>query len=390
MIFFVSECKNCNYKTFSFRKISKDVCCPKCGKKELETTSEKSTSFTPEFIIPQTTDKKTFLKIALDYMKEHNVPAEAYKNIDPSKITKYYIPAFGFQGSIDAKWKCEYNGSTEITINNLNKNILPGTPMSGEISGYNFEAFLMGASAGQNKDDIWAEKFAFPIPTDKATKIDDISKLDNDAFTFLPSDDSLKVWNDKGQSLCDYIAQQQAEINISNPIALWASLGIISQADATMLYNQMGQHMGNSTPPTRNWDIYSRSNLAQKPIDALIPVWYLSFKFENNTYYIAATAENNNGITCLLPSSSQSSEDIIENDAIIDAKKKSKYTKLAGFLAIPLFFIANFIVALIFLVAWFAAYKYFDKQVNNLKKAELDKNTANIDNEIRLVLSKLK
>lgn len=390
MIFFVLECKNCNHKALSFRETSKDVFCPRCGQKEFVTISKKSTDFTPEFIIPQTIDKKTFLKIALNYMKEHDVPAEVYKNIDPSKITKYYIPAFGYQGIVDAKWQCEYDGTTEITVNNIRKNIQPGAPMNGEISGYNFEAFLMGAIAGQNNDDIWAEKFAYPIPTDKATKINDISNLDTDALTFLPSDDPLKVWRDKGQILCDYITQQQAEINISNPIALWAALGLINQADAAMLNNQMGQYMESNIPPTRNWSIFSRANLANKPIDALIPVWYLSFEFENNKYYIAATADESNGITCLLPTSTQSSEDNIENEAIVEAQKKSKYAKLAGLLAIPLFIFASFIVALIFLIVWFVAYKYLDKQVNNLKKAEIDKNSTNIDNEIRLVLSKLK
>lgn len=391
MELFVSQCKGCNHKALSFVALRQDAVCPKCGRKSLETISKANTDFNPELIIPTTTDKKKFLSQALDYMRENNFPVEAYKNINPDRIIKYLVPAFGYAGTVDGKWQCEYDSSSEITINNSTHKIQPGTPLSGETTGNSFGVFLPGALSGQEATNEWAEKFAFPTPTNNAKKIDASSLKSDETFTFLPSSDPMKVWNEKGQGFCDFIVQENVSSSLSDPFALWAALGLINPADAAMMSNQMGQNWGGGTvPPTRNWNIFSRSNLETKPVAALIPMWYLPFDFEGKTYYIAATADGNNGITCMFPTGSSTKKNITENEAIKEAEKKAKYVKLSGLVAIPLFFIANFIVTLIFLAAWFVAFKYFDKQVNTMKKEENDKSSKEIDSEIQKVISKLK
>lgn len=385
----ISKCKECGHKVHSFTALDQSMLCPKCGKKTLEQTGKTSTDFNPEFTVPAAIDKKAFLTLALEQMKTLNVPIELYKSIDPNRITRYFIPAFGYSGSIDAKWECEYDGTTEITVNNKTKNIIPGTPLKGEVSGCDFDAFLPGAESGPNEGNEWVKNFAYPIPAGKAMNINPAIFNETKILTFLPSSDSLKVWSDKGQDLSNYVAQQHAESYISNSFGLWEALGLISKADAAMMSSSMGNLMGNNIPPTRNWKIFSRSNLVQKPKDALIPVWYLPIEFKGKNYFFAATADETHGATYSLPTA-EVADNTCDNEEIKEAEKKAKYIKLAGFIAIPLFFIAGLIATLIFLAAWFVAFKYFGKQVDSLKKAESDKNSNEVNEEIRKVQSKLK
>lgn len=384
----VSQCKECGYKAHSFTALDKNLPCPKCGKKALEQTGKTSIDFNPQFTVPATLDKKAFLTFALDQMKKCNVPIELYRNINPDRIVKFQIPAFGFIGTVDAKWQCEYNGNMEISINNKKTNITPGAPMSGEVSGYNFGAFIPGAKSEPNDGNDWTKNFTSSTPISKSVNIDNSVVTEPNTFTLLPSTEPLMVWSEKGQNLCDDIAKQQAEIQTSNSIGLYEALGLMSKTEAAGFGRMMGS-MGKEVPPTRNWKVFSRSNLSQNPINALIPVWYLPIEFNGKPCFFAVTADESCSGSYSLPTVSSTGNEP-ENEEIQEAKKKAKYVKLGGLLAIPLFFIANFITTLIFLVVWFGVYMYFDKQVSNLKSAENKKASDEVNEEIRKVMSKLK
>lgn len=385
----ISQCKNCNRNVHSFLPLEKSVLCPKCGQPSLEQVGKTTTSSIPKISVSAKRTKKEFLSMALDFMQKENVPDAVYDAIDPNRICKYLVPAYFYRGTIDAKWQCEYAGSSTITINGRKSEIKAGTPMNGEVLGYNFDAILL--SPLQGSEEVWAERFDCAIPSSEAELNDYTIMNDAEALTLMPSTEPLKVWAEKGKDLCDYIAQSEAADSISDPFAMYAALGLMSKSDADRLSSSMGQHMGGNPPATRNWSIFSRSNIVEEPVDALVAVWYLPFEYNNETYYIAATADETANAICHLPSAPKSAENVKnENEEIKEAKKIANYIKLAGLLAIPLFFIANLIITLIFLVAWFVAFRYFDNQANKLKKAEDDAHTQKVNAEKQKVMSKLK
>ena len=70
-----------------------------------------------------------------------------------------------------------------------------------------------------------------------------------------------------------------------------------------------------------------------------------------------------------LPNVSTTENEDVQEKA---AQKKLNLIKYCGWLAILVFFMLNLVSALVYLVVWFAAYKYFQRDVEKLQAKALD------------------
>ena len=121
--------------------------------------------------------------------------------------------------------------------------------------------------------------------------------------------------------------------------------------------------------------VTSRHNVKEEPTPVLIPFYLLEFEFEGKAYYIAMMADNSFTLKGQIPpikEPKKTPQQLVEEE-LPDKVKKIKMIKWGWILAIILLFISNLTIAAVYLVFWFAAKWYFNKDINNrIKELELE------------------
>lgn len=123
--------------------------------------------------------------------------------------------------------------------------------------------------------------------------------------------------------------------------------------------------------------VSSRNSVKEEPELVLIPFYILEFQFEGKNYNMAVMADKQGTFKGTLPIKNDAlkTADQIVAEEMPDKLKQAKIIKWCYLLAIVLWFVANFTIAVGYLIAWGIGYWFFKKPIRDRIK-KLDKQKA--------------
>lgn len=371
MKYIISKCKKCGATVQSFVELSQEATCPECGGHEFSKVKEEESLVKPVNYCPPSSTVETFMEVVARIAVERDMPEDCLQAIDPKRLCKYWVPSYYFQGTFDGQWKCQVKGGMKVSINNGKEIEIPdGAPLQGSAKNVPF-SFLVPSVDLENAEP-WVSEFPAISTDEKGESISSEAILQDASMLTLPFvPNALQQWSAIGNKVGDSVIEDYATEELQDSLTMYHALGILTDDEYALMHNSMnGKPLKMGTTEYKNWEVFSRSTVTKSGPAILIPAYYLPFDYQGHTCYFSVLAR---GETCSmiyhLPNVSTTENEDVQEKA---AQKKLNLIKYCGWLAILVFFMLNLVSALVYLVAWFAAYKYFQRDVEKLQAKALD------------------
>lgn len=336
-------CPSCKQVITSFSPFAAEVECPYCHNKAFNPLITAKKVPIPERIIIFKTNEKDFEQALVSNLVERDyVPTDIFHCINPGNVIKAYLPMFLYEGRYQSSWSCkvayqvnELRASSDGT-KVKNKNVTKYAPHTGTSQG-NF-AFLCLAYEGKDiPEELRTFSTQFPYNA-MASKEYDPSLLGLNSgespMTMALDADTDLIWNKYGDGLVNAMASDNAKQQLSGED--------IKDFRASNSYEL--KHNGRYV---------------------LAPFWFVYYTYNNEKHYFIMDGLGEN--TAMTTPINQ------DEVAFVKGKERIKtIVKWLWPLAILMWYLFDFSVAIATLVIWFIAKLVVNKIMNNQIEKHLD------------------
>lgn len=338
-------CPSCKQVITSFSPFQAEVECPYCHNKAFNPLITAKKVPVPERIIVfKTTEIDFEKKLVANLVERDYVPTDIFQCINPGNVIKAYLPMYLYEGTYQSSWSCK----VAIEVNEVrasggsvkNKTVKKFTPHTGTSQG-NF-AFLCLAYEGKDIPEelrVFSSQFPYNI---MASKEYDPALLGigggDSPMTMAVDADTDLVWNKYGNDLVNKLASNSA----------------------------LSQLSGDEIKDFRASNSYDLKHSGRY---VLAPFWFVYYTYNNEKHYFIMDGLGDN----------TSMTTPVDREEVAFVESKEKIKKIVGWLwplAFVLMFIANFSLAIGYLVVWFIAKLVVGKVMNDQIKVRLDDSKA--------------
>ena len=336
-------CPSCKQVITSFSPFAAEVECPYCHNKAFNPLITAKKIPVPERLIVFKTNENDFEQALISNLVERDyVPTDIFNCINPDNVIKAYLPMFLYEGQYQSSWSCKVAyEATEVRATSdgkgvKNKTVKKYAPQTGTSQG-NF-AFLCLAYEGKDiPEELRTFSTQFPYNTMASKEYDpNLLGLDaEDSPMTLPLDaDTDLIWNKYGDSLVNQMASDNAKQQLSGED--------IKDFRASNSYNL--KHNGRLV---------------------LAPFWFVYYTYNNEKHYFIMDGLGEN--TAMTTPIDQ------EEVAFVNGKERIKtIVSWLWPLAILMWFLLDFTVALVTLGIWFVAKIIVNMMMNKQIQSRLD------------------
>ena len=336
-------CPSCKQVITSFSPFAAEVECPYCHNKAFNPLITAKKIPVPERLIVFKTNENDFEQALISNLVERDyVPTDIFSCINPDNVIKAYLPMFLYEGQYQSSWSCKVAyEATEVRATSdgkgvKNKTVKKYAPQTGTSQG-NF-AFLCLAYEGKDiPEELRTFSTQFPYNTMASKEYDpNLLGLDaEDSPMTLPLDaDTDLIWNKYGDSLVNQMASDNAKQQLSGED--------IKDFRASNSYNL--KHNGRFV---------------------LAPFWFVYYTYNNEKHYFIMDGLGEN--TAMTTPIDQ------EEVAFVNGKERIKtIVSWLWPLAILMWFLLDFTVALVTLGVWFVAKIIVNMMMNKQIQSRLD------------------
>lgn len=336
-------CPSCKQVITSFSPFAAEVECPYCHNKAFNPLITAKKIPVPERLIVFKTNENDFEQALISNLVERDyVPTDIFNCINPDNVIKAYLPMFLYEGQYQSSWSCKVAyEATEVRATSdgkgvKNKTVKKYAPQTGTSQG-NF-AFLCLAYEGKDiPEELRTFSTQFPYNTMASKEYDpNLLGLDaEDSPMTLPLDaDTDLIWNKYGDSLVNQMASDNAKQQLSGED--------IKDFRASNSYNL--KHNGRFV---------------------LAPFWFVYYTYNNEKHYFIMDGLGEN--TAMTTPVNQ------EEVAFVNGKERIKtIVSWLWPLAILMWFLLDFTVALVTLGVWFVAKIIVNVMMNKQIQSRLD------------------
>ena len=343
-------CPSCKrpINTFNPNKLMTE--CPYCHSKMVNPLVKPKDVPVPERIIPFTTNEQSFEEALVNALiNQDYVPTNIFEAISTGDVIQAYLPMYLFEGTFNASWSCESayeDQKVDISRNWTNsgktvstKTVKKWRPQNGNASG-NF-AFLCLANEGNEIPDElrqFTSLFPYDVMMSKEYVDGMIDFNDENLMTVERNADETLIWQKHGKEMVEKTAENAAR-----------------------------QQIGNQE--IRNFRASSSFNLTTRGKYVYVPFWFVYYNYAGDQFHF------------LMDGIGQRTEysypvDQEEIDFVNGKEKIKKYVGWLWILAFLLWYVADFTVAIIYLVAWLIGKIIVNKIMNNQIQERLDNSKA--------------
>ena len=336
-------CPSCKQVITSFSPFAAEVECPYCHNKAFNPLITAKKIPVPERLIVFKTNENDFERALISNLVERDyVPTDIFNCINPDNVIKAYLPMFLYEGQYQSSWSCKVAyEATEVRATSdgkgvKNKTVKKYAPQTGTSQG-NF-AFLCLAYEGKDiPEELRTFSTQFPYNTMASKEYDpNLLGLDaEDSPMTLPLDaDTDLIWNKYGDSLVNQMASDNAKQQLSGED--------IKDFRASNSYNL--KHNGRFV---------------------LAPFWFVYYTYNKEKHYFIMDGLGEN--TAMTTPIDQ------EEVAFVNGKERIKtIVSWLWPLAILMWFLLDFTVALVTLGVWFVAKIIVNMMMNKQIQSRLD------------------
>ena len=336
-------CPSCKQVITSFSPFAAEVECPYCHNKAFNPLITAKKIPVPERLIVFKTNENDFEQALISNLVERDyVPTDIFNCINPDNVIKAYLPMFLYEGQYQSSWSCKVAyEATEVRATSdgkgvKNKTVKKYAPQTGTSQG-NF-AFLCLAYEGKDiPEELRTFSTQFPYNTMASKEYDpNLLGLDaEDSPMTLPLDaDTDLIWNKYGDSLVNQMASDNAKQQLSGED--------IKDFRASNSYNL--KHNGRFV---------------------LAPFWFVYYTYNKEKHYFIMDGLGEN--TAMTTPIDQ------EEVAFVNGKERIKtIVSWLWPLAILMWFLLDFTVALVTLGVWFVAKIIVNMMMNKQIQSRLD------------------
>lgn len=336
-------CPSCKQVISSFSPFAAEVECPYCHNKAFNPLITAKKVPIPERLIVFKTKENDFEQAMISNLVERDyVPTDIFNCINPDNVIKAYLPMFLYEGQYQSSWSCKVAyEATEVRATSdgkgvKNKTVKKYAPQTGTSQG-NF-AFLCLAYEGKDiPEELRTFSTQFPYNAMASKEYDPkLLGLDTEESPMtLPLDaDTDLIWNKYGDSLVNQMASDNAKQQLSGED--------IKDFRASNSYNL--KHNGRFV---------------------LAPFWFVYYTYNNEKHYFIMDGLGEN--TAMTTPVNQ------EEVAFVNGKERIKtIVSWLWPLAILMWFILDFTVALVTLGVWFVAKIVVNMMMNKQINARLN------------------
>lgn len=343
-------CPSCKrpINTFNPNKLMTE--CPYCHSKMVNPLVKPKDVPVPERIIPFTTNEQSFEEALVNALiNQDYVPTNIFEAISTGDVIQAYLPMYLFEGTFNASWSCESayeDQKVDISRNWTNsgktistKTVKKWRPQNGNASG-NF-AFLCLANEGNEIPDElrqFTSLFPYDVMMSKEYVDGMIDFNDENLMTVERNADETLIWQKHGKEMVEKTAENAAR-----------------------------QQIGNQE--IRDFRASSSFNLTTRGKYVYVPFWFVYYNYAGDQFHF------------LMDGIGQRTEysypvDQEEIDFVNGKEKIKKYVGWLWILAFLLWYVADFTVAIIYLVAWLIGKLIVNKIMNNKIQERLDNSRA--------------
>lgn len=336
-------CPSCKQVITSFSPFAAEVECPYCHNKAFNPLITAKKIPVPERLIVFQTKENDFEQALISNLVERDyVPTDIFNCINPDNVIKAYLPMFLYEGQYQSSWSCKVAyETTEVRATSdgkgvQNQKVKKYAPQTGTSQG-NF-AFLCLAYEGKDIPEelrTFSTQFPYNIMASKEYDPNLLGLDAEDSPMTLPLDaDTDLIWNKYGDSLVNQMASDNAKQQLSGED--------IKDFRASNSYNL--KHNGRFV---------------------LAPFWFVYYTYNNEKHYFIMDGLGEN--TAMTTPVNQ------EEVAFVKGKERiKKIVSWLWLLAILMWFLLDFTVALVTLGVWFVAKIIVNIVMNKKIQSRLD------------------
>lgn len=333
-------CPSCKQVITSFSPFQSEVECPYCHNKAFNPLITAKKVPVPERLIVFRTSEKDFEEAMINNLVDRDyVPTDIFQCINSDNVIKAYLPMFLYEGSYQSSWSCKVAvETTEARASSsgdkvVNKKVKKFLPHTGTSQG-NF-AFLCLAYEGTDIPEElrdFCKQYNYNVMASKEYDPAFLG-LDSDEtpLTLALDTDTDLTWNKYGDGLVNDLAAQ----------------------------NALEQLSGDEIKDFRASNSY---DLKHNGRYVLAPFWFVYYTYNNEKHFFIMDG--------LGDGSSMSTPVNQEEVAFVNGKEKIKsIVNWMWPLSLVAWYLFNFTVAIIVLIAWFVAKiivsKVMDSHIKN-------------------------
>lgn len=323
---------------------------------------------------PQISEQQ-FLKNMVGRLKGQFFQDGAIESMKPSGLKLKYVWGYQYKGVIDGMWNGQVSGDHTVTFDNRKVELKGGTPVGSDFDNLRFNIVLPCIPQGDKHLATIGQKM---MEVGQALSLDDVNLIPYDEGANIPQEDIVgdladspaEYWQKHCNKVTDRIGMDYAQTvgeNLGLILGLTGVLPVDQAAQMASMQSQSSfniQHLG-------NLKVKTRSTLEAYGNKVLIPYYVLDYEFKGEDYHLMGFADGDLS-HCTVPLRKKPDPAARVAAEMPDKVKTLNLLKWGWVLAVLVFFILNFVSALVVLALWGGAYWYMGKPVWD-RKTELER-----------------
>ena len=317
-----------------------------------------------------------FLKEMVGRLKSEFFQDGAIESMKPSGLKLKYVWGYQYKGVIDGMWSGQVSGDHTVTFGNTKVELKGGTPVGSDFDNLRFNIVLPCIPQGDKHLAVIGQKM---MEVGLALSLDDVNLIPYDEGANIPQEDIVgdladspaEYWQKHCNKVTDHIGMDYAKILGENLGLILGLTGMLPADQAARMASMQSQssfhtqHLGNLTVKTRSTlEVYGNK--------VLIPYYVLDYEFKGEDYHLMGFADGGELGHCTAPLRKKPDPAARVAAEMPDKVKMLNLLKWGWVLAVLVFFILNFVSALVVLALWGGAYWYIGKPVRD-RKTELER-----------------
>lgn len=336
-------CPSCRQSITSFSIFTTEVECPYCHNKAFNPLITAKKVPIPERIITFQTSEKDFERALVENLINRDyIPIDVFQCIGTGKVVKAYLPMFLYEGKFHSSWTCQMPANeVRATSDGKSENKTVMKLQMGVSEG-NFAFLCLAHETKDIPEELHNFTMQFPYNAIMSKDFNyDLLTLDseNTPITLEPDTSAELIWNKYGDSYVNKIAEERAK-------------------------KQLGK------TDFQDFNASSSYQLEQKEGRlVMVPFWFVYYTYNNERHYFIMDGVGEN----------HAMSTPINKEEVNFVQTKERIKEIIDFawiLAILIWFIFDFMTALISLGLWFIAKYFFKKKINEEIQAQLTESRA--------------
>lgn len=331
-----------------------------------------------ELLMKPQFSEQQFFKDMVKFLKGQFFQSGAIESMNPARLKVKYVWGYQYTGTVDGTWSGQLQGDHTITFGNKKVELKAGTPVSDRFRTLTFDIVVPCLPKDDEHLEVPAGLF-FPLEDINLIPYDERVNVPTENITGDLSASPAEYWQTCCNEVTDHIGLKHAKTLGSSIGYILGTLGKVTPEEAAQLIA-----MGNQfdTQHLCNLEVMTRSTLETYGNKVLIPYYVLDYEFKGENYFLQEFADGSGISHCRVPL--RKVQDPAEQVAaeMPDKVKQANLLKWGWALAVIVFFLFNFISALVVLALWGGVYWYISKPIRD-RKIEIER-TRNQNEEINM------